>query len=772
MRDRFLGERDILAGLSHPNIAALYDGGVTPDGYPYFTMEYVEGQAVDAHCDTERLDLKARLRLFLEICDAVAAAHRSLVVHRDLKPRNVWVTAGGRVKLLDFGIATLLDSGRARGDAATGLDARLMTPEYASPEQMAGRRVSTATDVYALGLLLYELVCGRRAHRFPSNALEDIRRVVVDEDPKRPSEVVVSASGGRDEASPADIAAARRTTPARLARQLRGNLDRIVAMALSKEPERRYGSVALLAEDVDRYLTEQPVRARRASPGYRLRKFVRRRRVAVTAAAIVVAALAGYVGLAVQHAADMRVAAQRAELEAGKAREVADFLVGLFEANDPDLAQGDQVTGRELLERGLRRADLLAAQPAIQAQLLMAIGRVYHGLGQVGQARDTVERALSVSRGALGEHHQDVARGYRLLGAVRRSGGDLQGSERALRQALAIDRTLAGGSSVEAGADLFELGYTLLQRNRLDEGERLLRESLALRRARYGSSHAAVAESLSGIAFARGRQGHPRDAAALYREALDVRTRMLGPRHPEVARAHQNLAVIQSDLGEFAEAEAHLTQALAVYRAVYGGSHPSIGVTLNNLGRLMSEKGDFARAEALFRESAAMQAGLRGPEHPSTLRANSNLASALLNMNKLRESEALYRELLAIGRRSPGGVMPTIPSNLAEVLRRQGRLVEAEALARESLELRRRAGSRTLDEASSLTGLGRILADRKAYAEAEALLTQALDIRRERLGESHPAVVRTRGYLDALPRRLVFPPPQEGGASAPPRRSP
>ena len=281
------------------------------------------------------------------------------------------------MKLLDFGIAKLLDPGDARCDAVTGIDARLLTPEYASPEQIAGRRVSTATDVYALGLLLYELLAGRRAHRFASNGLDDIRRTIVDEDPKRPSDAVSSRPGADGETSADAIATVRRTTPARLARQLRGDLDRIVAMALSKEPERRYGSVALLAEDVDRYLTQRPVLARRASPGYRLRKFVRRHRLAVTAAACVLASIAGYVALAIQHAAEMRRAAQRAEVEAGKSREVADFLVGLFEASDPDHAQGDQVTGRELLEHGLRRADLLAAQPAIQAQLLNAIGRVY-----------------------------------------------------------------------------------------------------------------------------------------------------------------------------------------------------------------------------------------------------------------------------------------------------------------------------------------------------------------------------------------------------------
>jgi serine/threonine-protein kinase len=751
-RDSFRRERDILAGLSHPNIAALYDGGMTPDGHPYFTMEYVEGQAIDAHCNERRLDLTARLRLFLDVCHAVTAAHRALVVHRDLKPRNVSVTADGHVKLLDFGIARLLDPDGGRADAPTAADARVMTPEYASPEQVSGGRISTATDVYALGLLLYELVCGRRAHRFDSTAMADIQRVVVHDDPVRPSDAV-GGVGAPDEASPEAIARTRGTTPARLARQLRGDLDRIVGMALRKEPADRYASAALLADDVERYLTGRPVLARRPSAGYRLRKFVGRHRMAMAGGVFVVATLAGYVGLALEHAVEVRQAAGRAQAEAMKAQEVADFLVGLFEASDPDLAQGDQVTGRELLERGLRRADLLAEQPAVQAQLLHAIGRVYFSLGQIGAARATVERSLAVSRTALGDEHLDVARGYRTLGVVMRGAGDMQTAEQLLRRALSIDRKLAGGSSTEAASDLFELGYTLLQLGRVDEGERLLRESLALRRARFGEAHVAVAESLSGMAFARGRQGHPRDAAALYREALLVRTRALGPRHPEVARAHQNLAVMLVELGEYAEAEAHLAEALALYRAVYGDAHPSIGVTLNNLGLLMSEKRDFARAESLFRESAAMQTRLRGAEHPSTLRATSNLASALMNTNKLAESEALYRAILAVGQRSGTSGGGTPQSNLAEVLRRRGRLYEAERHAREALAFRRRGGSRTLDEAATLAGLGRILTDRRAFDEARAVLSASLDIRRERLGDRHPSTVRVRGFLAELEAR-------------------
>lgn len=751
---RFLSEQRVLASLDHPAIARFLDAGTAPDGRPYLVMEYVPGEPVDAYCDRRTLTVVERLRLFRTVLEAVAYAHRQLIVHRDIKPRNILVTERGDVKLVDFGIAKPLVVDQHADTDITRTGLRLMTPEYASPEQVTGGRITTATDVYALGLLLYELLCGRRAQRLGTEAPGEIERVVVREDPPRPSEALTLATtaGGGTEVSADAVALARRTTPPRLARRLRGDLDRIVAMALRKEPERRYPSVALLAEDIDHYLAGRPVSARGDSTLYRLRKFVGRHRVAATAAVSLGVMLVGYLGVSLRHAAELRVALDQARTEAAKAEQVSSFLVDLFDSNDPDLAQGEEITGRELLERGVARAAQLSDEPLLQAQLLDTIGRVYRSLGEYAKARPLVERALALRQENLDEGHADLARSHHHLGVLLRFLGDLPGSERELRRALDIDRARPAVPGQWIAADLHDLGHTLTEQGQYSEGERLFRESLVLRRALLGERHQDVAESLSGVAYARSRQGHPRDAVPLYTEALAIHAERLGARHPQVARSHQNLATVLSDLGEYDDADRHYRVAIDTYREVYGERHPSIAVTINNLANLKARQGDLESAERLFRESADMRRELFGDDHPATTRAMNNLAVTLQRRGKLAESEALFRGLLArrLATDPNNPEAAAYKTNLSEVLRLMGRLDEAEHLAREALEARAATHGRTLEIAASHIALGRILVDRGEYHDAGAHLREALEIRRERLGEDHPEVTRTRASLDEL----------------------
>jgi eukaryotic-like serine/threonine-protein kinase len=716
----FLAERDILAGLTHPHIAPLFDGGVTDDGLPYFTMEYVDGQTIDAYCDEHALDLAARVRLFRAVCGAVAAAHRSLVVHLDLKPTNVLVTADGTVKLLDFGIAKLLGPDGAGSDIAAGGGGRLMTPAYSSPEQATGAPVSTATDVYGLGLVLYELLCGRRAHRLPAASATDLERAGPPPDPPAMAEALVQPDTTGAAPTADAIARARRTSPARLARQLRGDLAHVTAKALSRDPDQRYTTAAQMADDLERWLEARPVVARGSSSLYRARRFALRHRLWLGMAAIALAALVGVSVMTALRARDTRLAAEREHLDAARAREVADFLVGLFEASDPDVLQNHRTSAAQLLDQGLQRANALSAQPPLQARVLDAIGRAYFNLGRYTEAAAIATRTLAINRTAAGARvTADVGRSHRLLGLAQGMLGKPADAVASFRAAIAIHQALGAGRSAEAASDRHNLGYALVQAGRLDEGERDIVEALAQQRALLPAGHADIAMSLSGLAYVRGRQGRPRDAVDLYREALAMRVAQLGDRHPEVARGRQNLAAALSAAGIFDEAGRELRHALEIYRAVYGEKHPSIATTINNLGTLESRRKRDPDAIRYFEAALAMRRDLLGAAHPATLLAQNNLVTLLTRTGRMREAEQMARD--AVARSTDDADSPMPRSTLLATLGRTLMLM----------------GGRD--------------------ADARQVLEEALTLRRARMPATHPDVARLQGHLDELAQRRRAP---------------
>src|SRR5712692_4488334 len=423
IRRRFRHERQILASLDHPNIGRLIDGGTTDDGLPYFVMDYVEGLPINQYCDQKRLTTEERLRLFQTICSAVNYAHQNLVIHRDLKPGNILATEGGMPKLLDFGIAKLLDPARSESDPHTVTQLGVMTPEYASPEQIKGENVTTASDVYSLGVLLYELLTGRRPYRIKSRRPDQIARVICEQEPEKPSTAVTRAeelpsSNGQPPRTitPQSISEARATEPQKLRRLLDGDLDNIVLMAMRKEPERRYSSVEQFSEDIRRHLEQRPVIARKDTFGYRAEKFVRRNRVAVSAAAFVALAIVAALTVSLWQAHNARRQRDLAQRERSKAERINTFLQRMLSFSNQSVtsvwpvAQKRDVTVNQMLDEIAPQViKELADQPDVRGQILRTIGSAYASQGQYDAAEKNFRAALDTQLALYGEDNHEVA---------------------------------------------------------------------------------------------------------------------------------------------------------------------------------------------------------------------------------------------------------------------------------------------------------------------------------------------------------------------------
>ncbi|MGH9752935.1 MAG: tetratricopeptide repeat protein [Blastocatellia bacterium] len=687
VRDRFLRERRILASLDHPHIARLFDGGATQDGAPYFVMELVAGEPITAYCRRRQLSVSEKLKLFRNVCSAVQHAHQRLVIHRDLKPSNILITEDGEPKLLDFGIAKLLSPDASEAHTRTETALRMMTPEYASPEQARGEAVATTTDVYSLGVVLYELLTERRPHEFKTYSPAEIERAICETEVEEPSKVMGRMTGAG----------------ARLARRLAGDLDNIVMMAMRKEPERRYQSVEQFSEDIRRHLEGMPVVARKDTFGYRAGKLIRRQKAGAAILGLL-AILA--VAMAVQSA---RIARERdrANQEAATAQAVTQSLMEMFEVADPSKAKGNAITARELLDQGAEKVVReLKDQPVVQAKLLDTIGKLYQNIGLYDRAQTLLEEALKLRRQALGNESPDVAASLNHLGEVARLKSDYAGSESLLREALAMRRKLLGAESKDVAQSLNNLGIVLVERGNFGEAEALLRESLATRHKLFGEEHAEVAVSLN------------------------------------------SLGRLMSDTGKFSEAESLYRQALTTHRKLYGGDHPSVAVSLNNLAAMLQEQGDFNGAKTLFSEALAMRLKLLGDEHPDVAVSMANLASVLQDTGKYDEAERLYRQTLTLRRKLFGEEAPrlaTTVNNLATLLRDKGDYEEAGALFQQSLAMRRKQfGDEHPEVGTALHNLGTLFYLKGEYNESEKLQRQAIGVYQKSLKPDHWMIHRSR----------------------------
>jgi serine/threonine-protein kinase len=692
---QFRRERQILAGLDHPNIARLLDGGTTDDGLPYLVMEYVEGKPLLEYCDARSLTVNQRVVLFQAVCAAVQHAHRNLIVHRDIKPGNVLVGEDGAPRLLDFGIAKILNPELTSESAPP--TAIVMTPEYASPEQARGDQVTTATDVYSLGVVLYELLTGHRPYRLTSRQPLDVLRAVAEQEPEpasvavgRTDDVTAPSSGRRVPSTPAEVASTREGTTEKLRRRLRGDLDKILMKALRKEPALRYPSVEALSEDIRRYLTGLPVAARKATIRYRAGKLARRHTLAVVSSAVIVLLLAGLAAtMTIQSA---RIAAERdraererdaAEKERRTAERVSAFLADLFKLSDPSQARGREITAREILERGAGRIRReLAEEPEAQARLLLVIGSVYEELGRYDEAEELLKDALAARERAATSDELEIAKAMSGLANVLRRKGDYAGAVTLHEKILEIRRRRLGGDHADVASTLNNLAAVRYSMGEHAEAARLYEESLRIRRIALGNEDIKIAQSLGNLGLALGAMGDPR-AEAYLTEALTLVRKLEGDDHPGVTRTLYNLAATLANNGKHEEAEARLREALAIQVRLLGRGHPDVAMTMNGIGRTLVEKGRLAEAGDAYREALGIARAKLPATHVTTAGSLEGLGRLETLQGRPAAGEPLLREALGMLRKlfpEGGGDVAELQGELGENLLMQRRFAEAEPL--------------------------------------------------------------------------------------------
>jgi serine/threonine protein kinase/tetratricopeptide (TPR) repeat protein len=752
---RFDAERQALALMDHPNIAKVLDAGATVLGRPYFVMELVHGIKITDYCDQNNLPTEKRLELFTQVCKAIHHAHQKGIIHRDIKPSNVLVTLHDGVpvpKIIDFGIAKATQQELTEQTVFTQFGHFMGTPAYVSPEQaeMSGLDVDTRSDIYSLGVLLYELLTGKTpfdAKELLAAGLDEMRRTIREKEPARPSNRLSTLEASEL----TETAKHRRIDPPRLVRLISGDLDWIVMKCLEKDRTRRYDTALSFANDVERFLHDEPVSARPPTAAYRLQKMMRRNKIAFAAAGAV--ALAIFLGLLVS--TWMYFRERRARLQSQQA---ALFLEDILKGIKPSVQKGrDTELLREMLDQSLQKlAVRLKDDPQVEAEICDTIGEVYRAIDQADMAGRLHRRAIMLRSTTAAAKRGEGAESLDDLAIALKDQGKLEEAESLEREALRLRSLAFGPDSLDAAISLNNLGTVLRMRARLSEALDLHQQALAIQRKHFPQGHFVIATSLNNLALALRDAGRYLDAKASLREALDILHRSVGESHPTIALTLDNLAFVTLDLESLEEAEKTAKQAVEMLRRYYKGSNPNdlnLATGINNLGLILSAQGCLTNAEKMCLQALEMRRKVPGCELDVAASLDA-VAEVFRKQKRLPEAETLAREALEKRQKWLGDDHPAVAASLndlALVLRAQNRWAEAETNYLKALTIQHRCyGAEHAQIATTLNNLALLLRDEGKYVKAEQTMHEALVMREKLLGAQHPAVARSRKEHEEL----------------------
>jgi serine/threonine protein kinase/tetratricopeptide (TPR) repeat protein len=706
-RERFSSEQRMLAQLNHPSIARLYDAETLTDGTPWFVMEYVEGVPLTEYCAGHECPIEERLKLFCSVCEAVQYAHAHALIHRDLKPSNILVKSDGSIRLLDFGIAKQLESLDVPVDQTrTGL--RLMTPAYAAPEQIRGDRVGIQTDVYSLGVILYELLAGRLPFDLLNKTPGEVETILAEQQPEKPS-----ATARRTNKSPGAS-----TNSLSASKTSWADLDVMCLTAMHKDPQRRYASVEALIRDVDHYLKREPLEARPDRLDYRVSKFVRRNRSAVSAAGLVFITI---VGLVVFYTVRLTRARNAALAEAARTERVQRFMQNMFQGGDEEAGPADDLRVVTLLDRGAQQARSLDADPAVQAELFETLGDSYEQLGKYDQAEPLLNLALEKRRLLYGPDSAQAAESLVALGVLRKDQGKLEDAERLVSEGLAISKRHLPPKHPALAKAASTLGRVMVARGEYVQAIPILEEAL-LRQSAPGAVTADQLGTMGDLANCQFYLGHYAESDFLNRRGLELDRQLFGDRHPNVAEDYLNIAAIQFEWGHYAEVEKYDRQALDIIQSWYGKDHPETSAVLTILGRALVAEGKIDEASSVLDQALGIQERAYGKTHPQVASTVNELGKAALERGNLDEAEADFTRAAGIWKTAYNGkhyYIGTALANLGGVYMERKQYPRAESFFRDALEMY----AKTLPEEHKLLGVTRIrlggaLVNEHRYEEA------------------------------------------------------